>query len=106
MITIYRGTSHYIFRQAEKDFFSFVGELSPLVSEKDPTIPELPIKDIIYRIYRDVRFSADKTPYKTYFSVTWSRTGRKGPYAHYYLHIQPGGGSFFGMLLQIVLYIF
>lgn len=84
------------FRQAEKDFQSFVGELSPIVSEKDTTIPELPIKDVIYRIYRDIRFSPDKTPYKSYFAVTWSRTGRKGPYAHYYLHIQPGGGSFFG----------
>lgn len=66
------------------------------MSEKDPTIPELPIKDFIYRIYRDVRFSSDQTPYKPYFSVTWSRTGRKGPYAHYYLHVQPGGESFFG----------
>lgn len=84
------------FRQAEKDFYSFVGELSPIISEKDPTIPELPVKDFIYRIYRDIRFSPDKTPYKTYFAVTWSRTGRKGPYAHYYMHIQPGGGSFFG----------
>jgi uncharacterized protein (TIGR02453 family) len=94
-----------MFRQAEKDFYSFVGELSPIVSEKDPTIPELPIKDVIYRIYRDIRFSPDKTPYKPYFAVTWSRTGRKGPYAHYYLHIQPGGGSFFGILRRnIVVY--
>ncbi|KAE8441437.1 hypothetical protein EG329_004963 [Mollisiaceae sp. DMI_Dod_QoI] len=85
-----------VFRQAEKDFHTFVGKLSPIVSEKDPTIPELPIKDFIYRIYRDIRFSSDPTPYKTYFSVTWSRTGRKGPYAHYYLHLQPDGGSFFG----------
>ena len=43
-----------------------------------------------------MRFSSDPTPYKPYFSVTWSRTGRKGPYAHYYLHIQPNGESFFG----------
>lgn len=86
-----------IYRQAEKDFYAFVGKLSPIVSEKDATIPELPIKDVIYRIYRDVRFSSDPTPYKPYFSVSWSRTGRKGPYAHYYLHIQPNGESFFGM---------
>jgi hypothetical protein len=83
-------------RQAEKDFQTFVTKLSGIVCEKDSTIPELPIKDIIYRIYRDMRFSSDPTPYKPYFSVTWSRTGRKGPYAHYYLHIQPDGESFFG----------
>ena len=88
--------AHLAFRQAEKDFQAFVTMLSTRVSEKDPTIPELPIKDIIFRIYRDMRFSSDPTPYKPYFSATWSRTGRKGPYAHYYIHIQPNGESFFG----------
>lgn len=88
-------------RQAEKDFQSFVGECSNIVCSKDPTIPDLPVKDIIYRIHRDMRFTPDPTPYKPYFAVTWSRTGRKGPYAHYYLHIQPGeesfcGGGYFG----------
>ncbi|RDW80288.1 hypothetical protein BP6252_04926 [Coleophoma cylindrospora] len=84
------------YRQAEKDFQTFVTDVSAVVSEIDPTIPELPIKDIIFRIYRDMRFSPDPTPYKPYFSVAWSRTGRKGPYAHYYLHIQPNGESFLG----------
>jgi len=84
------------FRQAEKDFQSFIGKMTSLVSKIDPLIPERPIKDVIFRIYRDVRFSPDKTPYKPYFSATWSRGGRKGSYAHYYLHIQPGGESFFG----------
>ncbi|KAL5326277.1 hypothetical protein ACEPPN_007415 [Leptodophora sp. 'Broadleaf-Isolate-01'] len=84
------------FRQAEKDFQSFVGELSTIVCKIDPTIPDLAVKDIIYRIHRDMRFTSDPTPYKPYFSVSWSRTGRKGPYAHYYLHIQPGEESFFG----------
>lgn len=69
--------------------------MNTVICEKDPTVPELPIKDIIFRIYRDIRFSPDPTPYKSYFSVAWSRTGRKGPYAHYYLHIQPGN-SFLG----------
>lgn len=85
-----------VFRQAEKDFYSLVSEITSIVSQKDPTIPELPVKDIIFRTYRDVRFSKDPTPYKTYFSVAWSRTGRKGPYAHYYLHIAPNNNSFLG----------
>jgi uncharacterized protein (DUF2461 family) len=46
----------------------------------------------------DIRFSKDPTPYKTYFSAAWSRTGRKGPYAHYYVQIQPNGGTFVGKL--------
>ena len=56
----------------------------------DPTIPELPLKDVVFRIYRDIRFSKDPTPYKAHFSVAFSRTGRKGPYACYYVHCEPG----------------
>lgn len=56
----------------------------------DPTIPELPLKDVVFRIYRDIRFSNDPTPYKPHYSVAFSRTGRKGPYACYYVHCEPG----------------
>ncbi|XPS94958.1 hypothetical protein M3J09_004256 [Ascochyta lentis] len=84
------------YRIAVLDFNEFIGKLSEKIVEIDETIPELPVKDIVYRIYRDVRFSKDQTPYKTYFSAAWSRTGRKGPYAAYYVQIQPNGGSFVG----------
>ena len=78
------------YRQAQKDFSSFVECLTEKLTEEDDTVPELPAKDIVFRIYRDVRFSNDPTPYKTAFSAAWSRTGRKGPYAHYYVHVEPG----------------
>ncbi|KAJ8105936.1 hypothetical protein OPT61_g9873 [Boeremia exigua] len=84
------------YRVALQDFNDFVGKLSEKIVEIDETIPELPVKDIVYRIYRDIRFSKDSTPYKTYLSAAWSRTGRKGPYAAYYVQIQPNGGSFVG----------
>ncbi|KAG6991421.1 hypothetical protein G7Y79_00052g087610 [Physcia stellaris] len=83
------------YRQSKKDFDSFVECLTEKVIEKDETIPELPAKDLTFRIYRDVRFSSDPTPYKTHFSAAWSRTGRKGPYAAYYVQIAPSG-SFIG----------
>jgi uncharacterized protein (TIGR02453 family) len=47
----------------------------------------------VFRIYRDVRFSKDKTPYKNYFSAWYSRT-KPALRGGYYLHIQPGGESF------------
>lgn len=84
------------YRQAWKDFESFVESLTEKIAEVDETIPELPPKDLVFRIYRDVRFSSDPTPYKPHFSAAWSRTGRKGPYACYYVHIQPGGRCFVG----------
>lgn len=84
------------YRQSWKDFESFVDVLTGKIAEVDETIPELPPKDLVFRIYRDVRFSSDQTPYKPHFSAAWSRTGRKGPYACYYVHIQPGGHCYVG----------
>ncbi|KAF4334173.1 hypothetical protein FBEOM_11997 [Fusarium beomiforme] len=85
------------YRRALKDWNSFVERASESIIEADDTIPELPIKDVIFRIHRDIRFSKDPTPYKPHFSAAWSRTGRKGPYACYYIHCEPkksfiGGG--------------
>ncbi|MCJ1485522.1 hypothetical protein MMC06_005697 [Schaereria dolodes] len=84
------------YRQSKIDFDNFVESLTEEIVEKDQTIPELPPKDLV-RIpnassenISDIRFSPDPTPYKTYFSAAWSRTGRKGPYAGYYVQIQPG----------------
>jgi uncharacterized protein (TIGR02453 family) len=47
-------------------------------------------KKCLSRLYRDVRFSKDKTPYKTNFFAIISRGGKKSPYAGFYLHIEPG----------------
>ncbi|EGU82297.1 hypothetical protein FOXB_07126 [Fusarium oxysporum f. sp. conglutinans Fo5176] len=85
------------YRRALTDWNSFVECASETVIAADETIPELPIKDVIFRIHRDIRFSKDPTPYKPHFSAAWSRTGRKGPYACYYIHCEPkksfiGGG--------------
>ncbi|OLN85081.1 hypothetical protein CCHL11_06319 [Colletotrichum chlorophyti] len=78
------------YRRALKDWQSFVETLSGKITEVDFTIPELPTKDLIFRIHRDIRFSKNPTPYKPHFSAAWSRTGKKGPYACYYVHLEPG----------------
>ncbi|KAL4977867.1 hypothetical protein BDW66DRAFT_131191 [Aspergillus desertorum] len=83
------------YRASKKDWDTFVETLTEKVIEQDGTIPELPAKDLVFRIHRDIRFSKDPTPYKTHFSAAWSRTGKKGPYAAYYVHCQPGA-SFVG----------
>ncbi|KAJ3473928.1 hypothetical protein NLG97_g10068 [Lecanicillium saksenae] len=66
------------YRRAFKDWQSFVDSASQTIATADATIPELPSKDVVFRIYRDTRFSKDPTPYKPHFSAAWSRTGRKG----------------------------
>lgn len=61
----------------------------------DREVPPLAPKDCVFRIFRDVRFSKDKRPYKTNFGAFISKGGRKSINAGYYFHIQPGG-SFVG----------
>ncbi|CAD0027982.1 unnamed protein product [Aureobasidium pullulans] len=52
------------YRSSLKDWNSFVEALTEKLTEIDDTIPELPLKDVVFRIYRDIRFSKDPTPYK------------------------------------------
>ncbi|KAK1834154.1 hypothetical protein QBC39DRAFT_380058 [Podospora conica] len=84
------------FRRALKDWESYVTAMTDKIIALDETVPELPFKDINFRIYRDIRFTNDPTPYKPHFSAAWSRTGRKGPYACYYIHLEPNNASFIG----------
>ncbi|KDQ09205.1 hypothetical protein BOTBODRAFT_117451 [Botryobasidium botryosum FD-172 SS1] len=81
-----------VFRLAEKEFSDFIEKLVPIVSEVDEEVPPLPPRDLIYRIYRDIRFSNDKTPYKKFFCATFSRTGRKTKFAG----LKPGGSFLAG----------
>lgn len=65
------------------------------IKKFDPEIPMLSPKDCLFRIFRDVRFSKDKRPYKTNFGSFISKGGRKGDWPGYYFHIDPEG-SFIG----------
>ncbi|KAF9241530.1 hypothetical protein BU15DRAFT_44680 [Melanogaster broomeanus] len=73
--------SEPVYRRSEKEFKDFVEAFTTMLTEVDPQIPPLPPKDVIHRIYRDIRFSNDKTPYKTGLSASFSRSGRKGIFA-------------------------
>jgi uncharacterized protein (TIGR02453 family) len=63
-------------KSIKEPFYNLVGELLTRISFDDPAILSDP-KDCIFRIYRDIRFSKDKTPYKTYCSALVSHGGRK-----------------------------
>ncbi len=76
--------------KAKKHFTYIIEVLINEVRSFDPEMPRIEAKDCIFRIYRDVRFSNDKTPYKTFSGGYIAKGGRKGIYPGYYLHIQPG----------------
>ncbi len=56
----------------------------------DEDIPVLSAKDCLFRIFRDVRFSKDKSPYKTNMGSFIAAGGRKSEFGGYYIHLEPG----------------
>ena len=62
----------------------------------DSNLAGVDAKDCTYRIYRDIRFSADKSPFKTHFGIVLGRGGRKCTNAAYYLHIEPSKCALYG----------
>lgn len=54
----------------------FIRELIQEIAEFDPEIDGLLVKDCIFRIYRDTRFAADKTPYKTHIGAFMVKGGK------------------------------
>lgn len=77
----------------QKKFNDFVEELIKEVSLFDPSIASLTAKDCTYRIYRDVRFSDDKSPYKRHMGAYLCPGGKKSGYSGYYFHISTGGSD-------------
>jgi uncharacterized protein (TIGR02453 family) len=83
-----------IYKEAYAEFSSFAAEILPKVKEIDPVLNFLEAKEAVFRIYRDVRFSRDKSPYKIHFGAFFSVGGRKSELPGYYIHVQPEGESF------------
>ncbi|MDR2038359.1 MAG: DUF2461 domain-containing protein [Bacteroidales bacterium] len=82
------------YEKARTEFNRFVDLLIAEIYRFDPTIGQLSAKDCVYRIYRDVRFSPDKTPYKNHFGAYIARGGRKSVLCGYYLHIEPASAGY------------
>jgi uncharacterized protein (TIGR02453 family) len=81
------------YRAACDVFNAFVEKLILGISDFDPSIKGLSVKDCTYRFYRDTRFSANKMPYKTHFGAYICPYGKKSGYSGYYFHIEPEGNG-------------
>jgi uncharacterized protein (TIGR02453 family) len=82
------------FLSAKEEFEIFVSVLVNELTKFDDTLSGLDPKKFIFRIYRDVRFSKDKRPYKTNFGAGISSVGKGLGRPGYYIHIEPGNKSF------------
>lgn len=78
------------YQECRGEFIQFVDELLKQMQVFDPGVAGLEAKKCIFRINRDIRFSNDKSPYKTNFGAAISEGGKHSENPSYYFHLQPG----------------
>ncbi len=78
------------YEEALKNFELFITELIRKCAVYDKALANADPKKAIFRIYRDIRFSKDKTPYKTHLSAAINSAGRKGASFGFYVQVGPG----------------
>lgn len=85
-----------IYEAAKTDYIQFIQEVIDRHGKNDPAIHNLVAKNCLFRINRDVRFSKDKSPYKSNLGASINKGGKQSTStAGYYFHLQPGE-SFLG----------
>jgi len=85
-----------MYEDARYDFEISVFDMIQKISGFDESVSGLDPKDCLFRIYRDVRFSKDKKPYKQNFAAAIQFNGRKSGKSGYYFHIEPGASMLAG----------
>ena len=81
---------------AKADYLQLATTLLEEMQKVDPTLANLQPKQCIFRINRDIRFSKDKTPYKSHLGIGLSNNKNMSENAGYYLHIDPMGSFLAG----------
>ncbi len=84
-----------LYEAARKDVEQLVGTLINEISQFQD-LGDLQVKDCLFRINRDIRFSKNKDPYKNNMGAGIGPGGKSAGKIDYYLHIQPNGQSFLG----------
>ncbi len=80
----------HLYEDAKNDYESFIEDLIQSISKFDKSVEGLEPRLCTFRIYKDIRFSKDKSPYKTFMGAAINEGGRKNPIAGYYFHLSPG----------------
>ena len=88
------------YESARNDFENFIQSVLDKHCKNDADLKELKAKKCMFRINRDIRFSKDKSPYKTNFGASMDKGGKKSGLAGYYFHLEPGKSFLGGGLWQ------
>ena len=86
-----------LYLKAQSRINNMTVELIDGISKFDSSIKNLTVSDCTYRIYRDIRFSPDKRPYKTHMGIYVCTQGKKSGLAGYYLHFEGDGAEYLGL---------
>ncbi len=78
------------FDAAQDNMTAFAGHLIGEIGKVDDSVTGLDPKACVFRIYRDTRFSKDKSPYKTNLGAYIAPGGRRSMLPGYYFHLEPG----------------
>lgn len=78
-----------LYTESQENIVKFLEDLIKEMSGFDPGLEKTDPKKALFRIYRDTRFSKDKTPYKTNFGASLGM-GKGSQKGGYYLHLEPG----------------
>lgn len=81
---------------AKADHALFTQELLKELTKINPALGSLEVKDCVFRIYRDVRFSKNKAPYKTNLGCYFVEGGKKSDKAGFYIQVEPGNSFIAG----------
>ncbi|MEO6852288.1 MAG: DUF2461 domain-containing protein [Mucilaginibacter sp.] len=85
------------YEKARENVVEFAGELIKQLHLADPEVnADLDPKKCVMRIYRDIRFRKDKTPYKNNFGISIPTIGSRGGGVEYYFQLQPGNSMIAG----------
>lgn len=86
------------YQEVQADFDELLSTVIARIAGFDESVSHVRPQDCTYRIYRDIRFSPDKSPYKNHIGGYINAHGKKSNHCGYYLHLEPGncmlaGGS-------------
>ena len=84
------------YQETRAEFLEDVSVILKQLSEVEPELSAFKPKDCVFRQNRDIRFSANKDPYKTNFGAYFSPKGKKSEGPGYYVQVQPGNSFFAG----------
>lgn len=80
----------------KKDYHQYIASVLAEMKPLDKTLETLEVKNCTFRINRDIRFSKDKSPYKTNMGIWFTQNKNNKNSPGYYIHFEKGNSFIAG----------